>query len=69
MVKNIVIKENTKEMLDGMKLCPTETYDHLINRVLKINENGWNKRPVDDLDYWIFGWVKNRTGGGVPGLK
>ena len=30
----IAIKPETKQKMDTVKLCPTETYDHLIGRLL-----------------------------------
>ncbi|MDO8511380.1 MAG: hypothetical protein Q7S55_04400 [Nanoarchaeota archaeon] len=32
--KTIAIKPELKQSLDSRKLCPTETYDHLIRRLL-----------------------------------
>lgn len=33
--KLIVIKEEVKQKLDDLKLCPTETYNNVIQRLLE----------------------------------
>lgn len=41
--KPMQIKEETKLMLDSIKLCPTETYTHVINRLINIYNQYNNK--------------------------
>ena len=35
--KFIVVKEDTKAQLDELKLCPTETYNNIIKRLIEKN--------------------------------
>lgn len=35
MNQTIAIKEETKEALKGLRICPTETFDNVIQRLLK----------------------------------
>ena len=38
--KQIVVQKKTKEELDNIKLCPSETYNNVLLRLLKLKENG-----------------------------
>ena len=47
--KQIRVEEKIKTMLDQIKLCEDETYDSVIERLLKQKKGGLNGKECDSL--------------------
>ena len=54
------VKKETHAKLQEIKLCPTETADHLLNRLM-CGYSEDEKRPVRWMDWGEFEWIEVRV--------